>query len=166
MNETVGNWAKSEREHAIRLWRTQMRGDAPVKDDTAMTDADIAANNLISGRSAKQQSAGAHRRQAAYSVDRRCRCARHAALSAATNAPVMIYPNPLNPKKYVVINSGITFREYAESNNALQVAYLPDYAIVDLTTPPDPGGRADRRCGFFGEKWELLPNYGEVKRGL
>ena len=47
MNETVGNWAKSEQEHAIKMWRTQMRGDAPVKDDTALTDADIAASNLI-----------------------------------------------------------------------------------------------------------------------
>jgi len=74
----------------------------------------------------------------------------------------MIYPNPLNPKKYVVINSGITFREYAEPNNSLQVAYLPDYAVVDLTTPPDarwPGKIA--AAGFFGEKWELLPNDGQ-----
>ena len=81
---------------------------------------------------------------------------------SATNAPVMIYPNPLNPKKYVVINSGITLREYAESNNSLQVAYLPDYAVVDLTTPPDarwPGKIA--AAGFFGEKWQLQPDDGK-----
>jgi hypothetical protein len=81
---------------------------------------------------------------------------------SATNAPVMIYPNPLNPKRYVVINSGITFREYAEPNNSLQVAYLPDYAVVDLTTPPDarwPGKIA--AAGFFGERWELLSNDGQ-----
>ena len=47
MNETVGNWAKSEQEHAIKMWRTQMRGDAPVKDDTAVSDADIASSNLV-----------------------------------------------------------------------------------------------------------------------
>jgi hypothetical protein len=82
--------------------------------------------------------------------------------AAAANAPVMIYPNPLNPKKYVVINSGITFREYAEPNSSLQVAYLPDYAVVDLTTPPDarwPGKIAV--AGFFGEKWELVANDGQ-----
>ena len=49
----------------------------------------------------------------------------------------MIFPNPLNPKKYVVLNSGNTFREYAQTTNSFQVAYLPDYAVVDLTTPPD-----------------------------
>ncbi len=31
----------------MALWRTQMRGDAPMKDDAAVTDADIAANNLV-----------------------------------------------------------------------------------------------------------------------
>jgi hypothetical protein len=44
----------------------------------------------------------------------------------------------------------------------LQVAYLPDYAVVDLTTPPDarwPGKIVD--AGFFGEKWELRPDEGK-----
>ncbi|HKD08744.1 MAG TPA: prolyl oligopeptidase family serine peptidase [Bryobacteraceae bacterium] len=163
MNEVVGKWAKSEEEHAIRLWRTQMRGDAPVKDDSAVTDGDIASNNLILwgdpqsnkvlGRIADKLPV----RWTAQSVTLGTRT-----YPAASNAPVMIYPNPLNPKKYVVINSGITFREYAMPNNSLQVAYLPDYAVVDLTTRPDvrwPGKIA--AAGFFGEKWEFLPNDGQ-----
>jgi len=74
----------------------------------------------------------------------------------------MIYSNPLNPTKYVVLNSGFTFREYAYSNNALQIAQLPDYAIVDLTTPPDerrPGKIVT--AGFFGENWQLLEHDGQ-----
>ena len=47
MNETVGKWAKSEEERAIQQWRRQFRGDAPVKDDAAVTDADIASSNLV-----------------------------------------------------------------------------------------------------------------------
>jgi hypothetical protein len=163
MNEVVAKWAKSEEEQAIRLWRTQMRGDAPVKDDSAVTEADIAANNLIlwgDPQSNKVLGRIADKlpiRWTAQSVMLGTR-----RYLAASSAPVMIYPNPLNPKKYVVINSGITFREYAEPNNSLQVAYLPDYAVVDLTTPPDvrwPGKIA--AAGFFGEKWELLPNDGQ-----
>jgi hypothetical protein len=80
---------------------------------------------------------------------------------AVSTAPVMIYPNPLNPKKYVVINSGFTFRESANNSNSWQVAELPDYAIVDLTSPPDarwPGKIA--AAGFFGEKWELIGSDG------
>ena len=36
-----------------------------------------------------------------------------------------------------MLNSGFTFREYDYLNNARQVPKLPDWAIVDVTTPPD-----------------------------
>jgi hypothetical protein len=163
MNELVGNWAKAEQEHAVKLWRTQMRGDAPVKDDSAVSDADIAANNLVLWGDPQSNRVLARiidKLPIQWSTEGVVLGTRR--FAAATNAPVMIYPNPLNPKKYVVINSGITFREYAQPNNSLQVAYLPDYAVVDLTTPPDgrwPGKIA--AAGFFGEKWELLANDGQ-----
>ncbi|MDE3196236.1 MAG: prolyl oligopeptidase family serine peptidase [Acidobacteriota bacterium] len=163
LNEAVGKWAASEEDHAMKLWRTQMRGDAPVKDDSAVTDADIAANNLVlwgDPQSNKVLARIADKLPIEWTADSVTLGTRK--FPAATNAPVMIYPNPLNPKKYVVIGSGITFREYAEPNNSLQVAYLPDYAVVDLTTPPDarwPGKIV--AAGFFGEKWELLANDGQ-----
>jgi hypothetical protein len=75
---------------------------------------------------------------------------------ASTHAPVLIYPNPLNPAKYVVLNSGFTFREFDYLNNARQVSKLPDWAIVDTSVAPDerwPGKIA--AAGFFGEKWEI-----------
>src|SRR6185312_6092728 len=163
MNETVGNWTKSEEAHAIKMWRTQMRGDAPVKNDTDVTDADIAASNLVlwgdpqSNRILARIADKLPIRWTSDSVtlgDRK--------FAAATNAPILIYPNPLNPKKYVVINSGMTMREYSESNNALQVAYLPDYAVVDLTTPPDPRWPGKIvAVGFFDEQWQLQSNDGK-----
>ena len=163
MNETVGKWTQSEQEHAAKLWRTQMRGDAPVKDDSAVTDADIAANNLVlwgDPQSNKILARIIDKLPIQWTADSVVLGSRK--FPAATSAPVLIYPNPLNPKKYVVINSGITFREYAEPNNSLQVAYLPDYAVVDLTTPPDPKWPGKIAvAGFFGEKWELLPNDGQ-----
>ncbi len=163
MNETVGNWTKSEEAHAIHLWRTQMRGDAPVKDDTAVTDADIASSNLIlwgDPQSNKVLARIIDKLPVQWSANGVALGARE--FAAATNALIMIYPNPLNPKKYVVINSGNTFREYAQSTNSFQVAYLPDYAVVDLTTPPDarwPGKIA--AAGFFGESWQLQANDGK-----
>jgi poly(3-hydroxybutyrate) depolymerase len=157
MNETVGNWTKSEEAHAIHLWRTQMRGDAPVKDDSAVTDTDIASSNLIlwgDPQSNKVLARIMDKLPVHWSADGVALGARK--FAAATNALIMIYPNPLNPKKYVVINSGNTFREYAQSTNSFQVAYLPDYAVVDLTSPPDarwPGKIT--AAGFFGESWQL-----------
>ncbi len=163
MNAAVGKWAQSEQEHAAKLWRTQMRGDAPVKDDTAVTDADIAANNLVvwgDPQSNKVLARIIDKLPVRWTADAVTLGARR--FPAATHAAVLIYPNPLNPKKYVVINSGITFREYAEPNNSLQVAYLPDYAVIDITTPPDPKWPGKVAvAGFFGEKWELLPGDGQ-----
>jgi pimeloyl-ACP methyl ester carboxylesterase len=77
---------------------------------------------------------------------------------AADRVPVLIYPNPLNPQRYVVFNSGFTFREADYMNNARQIPRLPDWAIIDIRTPPDatqPG--KIEAAGFFGEAWELNP---------
>jgi len=69
----------------------------------------------------------------------------------------LIYPNPMNPERYVVLNSGFTYREYDYLNNARQVPKLPDWAVFDLNTPPNSqraGAIAD--ADFFGEQWQLL----------
>ena len=74
--------------------------------------------------------------------------------SAEHHVPLLIYPNPLNPKRYVVLNSGFTFREADWTSNARQTPKLPDWAIVDTTVPADarwPGKIVS--AGFFNEDW-------------
>jgi hypothetical protein len=71
---------------------------------------------------------------------------------------VFIFPNPLNARRYVVINSGFTFHD--QSNNDMQSPKLPDWAIVDITKPGNnykylPLFVAAQ--GFFGEDWTLSP---------
>ncbi len=153
----VAGWIGSEQHRAIREWRRQFRGDALVRDDTEVTDADIAASNLvlwgdpgsnrvlarIAGRLPVKWTA-----EAVVAGKRR--------FPASNHAPILIYPNPLNPRRYVVLNSGFTFREFDYLNNARQVPKLPDWAVVDITTPPNeryPGRIV--LAGFFGERWEL-----------
>ena len=68
--------------------------------------------------------------------------------------PLLIYPNPLNPERYVVINSGFTFRGFG--SNATQVPMLPDFAFVDVRQPStslEPGKVL--KAGFFDENWGL-----------
>ena len=43
----VAKWVAAEQKHAITEWRRQFRGEAQVRDDTEITDADIAASNLV-----------------------------------------------------------------------------------------------------------------------
>jgi hypothetical protein len=147
MSSSIGAWCSAEQEHAIREWRRQFRGEARVKDDTSITDADIASSNLVlwgDPQSNKILAKIADRLPMKW------------ASLPANSVLVMIYPNPLNPKKYVVLNSGHTFREVDNLNNARQVARLPDYAVIDAATLPD-GYAAGKvlNAGFFGEKWEV-----------
>lgn len=163
MHEGVGSWVASEQRRALTEWRKQFRGEARIKDDTAITDEDIAAHNLIlwgdpqsnrvMARVMEKMSEKLPLRWDAKEVRLGGQV-----FAADRHVPVLIYPNPLNPQRYVVFNSGFTFREYHYSSNARQTPKLPDYAIVDLSIPPSPRdpGRIVA-AGFFGERWELKP---------
>ncbi len=157
LNEKVGRWASGEMAHALKHWRLQFRGEAPVKDDADVTDADIAGRNLVlwgDPSSNKILARIAGKLPVAWDADGvRLNGKTYA---AGHHVPVLIYPNPLNPKRYVVLNSGFTYREYDYLNNARQVPRLPDYAILDVDQPPTsqrPAGIVT--AGFFDERWQL-----------
>jgi dienelactone hydrolase len=155
----VGDWVKQEGDRAIEHWRRQFRGEARVKDDRDITDADIASSNLIlwgdpeSNAILKRIGDKLPIRWEGDKV-----IVGSKSFAAETHAPILIYPNPLNPSKHVVLNSGFTYREYDYLNNARQVPKLPDWAIIDVTTPPDsrkPGKVV--AADFFDESWGLKP---------
>jgi hypothetical protein len=158
MNEQVGAWVQAELERAITHWRQHFRGDVRVKDDTAVTDTDIAEHHLIlwgDPQSNQLLARLADKLPIRWGKDGVV-CGKP--YSSATHVPLLIHPNPLNPERYVVLNSSFTWREYDYLNNARQTPKLPDWAIVDVSTPPNsrwPGRIVD--AGFFGERWELRP---------
>lgn len=155
-NDQVGKWCAGEMRHALEHWRRQFRGEARVKDDTAVTEADIAAHNLVlwgDPQSNRLLAKIIEKLPLKWTPD--AVTLGGATCSAAEHAPVLIYPNPLNPKRYVVLNSGFTYREYDYLNNARQVPKLPDWAVVD--TKVAPSSRAPGRiaaAGFFDEEWK------------
>lgn len=157
LNEKVGDWAAKEMAHAVEHWRQQYRGDARVTPDDAISDADIADSNLIlwgDPSSNKVLSRIADKLPVKWS-DKGV-VVGDKSYGADTHVAILVYPNPLNPKKYVVLNSGFTFREYDYLNNARQVPKLPDWAVVDITTPPNsrwPGNVV--AANFFTDAWEL-----------
>ncbi len=132
-------------------------GEARVKDDKDITDADIASHNLIlwgdpSSNAILAKIAG----KLPVKWDKDGVRLGNDKFDAGHHVPVLIYPNPLNPKRYVVLNSGFTFREYDYLNNARQVPKLPDFAVIDVNVPVSsraPGGVVT--AGFFTENWEL-----------
>ncbi len=157
LNDKVGKWAVAEMKHAVDHWRRQFRGEARVKDDRDVTDADIAAHNLVLWGDPSSNALLAKiaaRLPIPWNKDGIRLGTR--SYEAGHHVPVLIYPNPLNPRRYVVLNSGFTFREYDYLNNARQVPKLPDYAVVDIDKPATsrvPGGIVT--AGFFTETWGL-----------
>ena len=156
----VDKWARSELDHLTTQWRQQFRGDARITDDTDISQEDIQRSNLVLfgdpdsnsviGKLIPHLPIG----WTGSTVDVQDR-----SYAAGHHVPVLIYPNPLNPRRYVVLNSGFTYREFAYLNNARQVPKLPDWAIIDVRTPADslwPGKVV--AADFFDEFWQLKPS--------
>ena len=156
-NEKVGAWTAAEMAHAVEHWRKQFRGEARIKDDKDVSDTDIATHNLVlwgDPGSNKVLAKLADRLPLRWTAQE-VRVGKES-FKASSHVPVLIYPNPLNPRRYVVLNSGFTYREYDYLNNARQVPKLPDFALVDIQSPRTtqlPGGIVT--AGFFDERWQL-----------
>jgi len=164
-NAKVGGWVDRELDHATNHWRVHFRGDARVKDDGDVTDADITAHNLILwGDPSSNRLLARIADKLPFRWNSKELSVGKESFAASHHAAVLIYPNPLNPKRYVVLNSGFTFREYDYLNNARQVPKLPDYAVVDLRTPVSsrfPGEIV--AAGFFNEQWEWTVSGSKAK---
>jgi pimeloyl-ACP methyl ester carboxylesterase len=156
LNETVGKWATDELAQAVALWRDVYRGDVTVKDDTALGDDDLATKNIVLwGDPSSNVVLAKMVKRLPLKWDAKKLIFRGKSYDAAHHAPIFIFPNPLNPQRYVVINSGLDFRADGYGSNALQTPKLPDWAVVDLREAPGPrwpGLIAD--AGFFNEEWE------------
>ena len=153
----LGNWVDGELRHARKLWRDLFRSELVVRDDRDVTDTDIAGHNLVLwGDPSSNRLLARILDRLPLSWTARTLVFRGQTYDATHHAPILIFPNPLNPARYVVLNSGIDFRDHAYGTNSLQVAKLPDYAILDIRDPPGPrwpGRIVD--AGFFDEEWRL-----------
>jgi hypothetical protein len=72
---------------------------------------------------------------------------------AKENFPALIYPNPLHPAKYVVLNTGLTIidRDY---NGDYGMPRWGDYAIVTAKAGADVPDL--QMAGLFDENWQVV----------
>jgi dienelactone hydrolase len=156
LSEASAKWTREQAEYAISEWIHFFRAEPRVKNDTDISSDDIANNNLaLFG----DPSSNAVYHRIADRLPIRWSASGVTVGTEkfdANHAPVFIFPNPLNPKKYVVINSGFTFHD--QSNNDMQSPKLPDWAVVDMTKPGNNYGYlplfVDSQ-GFFDEMWKV-----------
>lgn len=156
-NPAVEKWIQAEYEHATSQWRRHYRGDIQERLDTELSGEDITNKNLIvfGDPNSNRILARVARKLPIQWESTELRVGSQG-YPASNHALVMVYPNPLNPRRYLVVNSGFTFREYAYLNNARQIPMLPDWAIVDVAggaTSQLPGKIP--AAGFFDERWQL-----------
>ncbi|MFO0917079.1 MAG: prolyl oligopeptidase family serine peptidase [Planctomycetaceae bacterium] len=162
----VQQWVEAEMDRAITQWRRQFRGDVRVMLDSEITEADVrssheelrSANLILWGDRQSNRWIAKFADQLPIRWTDTEIAAGDQTFDAAQHALIAIYPNPLNRSRYIVLNSGFTYREYDYLNNARQTPKLPDWAIVDLRTPPNsrwPGKII--AADFFDEAWRLKP---------
>lgn len=149
-------WLDFELDHFRARWKALMRGEFLEKRSDELDSEDIADANLILWGDPDSNP------MLAEIVDRlpiewegTRFVFRGQEGDTAAEVPVFVFPNPLNPDRYVVINSGLTFREDHDKTNSQQNPKLPDWAIIGLDVDPDgsaPGRIA--KAGFFDEEWK------------
>ncbi len=153
LNEKIGAWTAAELARATNDWRAQFRGDARVWEDVALTDTMMEWNNLVLwGDPSSNKLLARIADKLPIRWDRDGIIVGQEKFSAAHHAPVFICPNPLNPRRYVVLNSGFTFAGAGSGSNAQQTPKLPDYAVFDFNAPPAARVAA---AGFFDECWQV-----------
>jgi hypothetical protein len=150
-NAAVHAYARGRLDTLTHEFAKWVRGDIRVKDDSAVTPADISRYNLVlfgdpgSNRLIAKVMASlpVQWTQSDITVGSQT-------FPAAGRALVLIYPNPLNPERYVVINSGHTFTvdRVAAETESMFFPRLGDYAVVSTN-----GDVA--LSGFFDESWKL-----------
>ena len=115
-----------------------MRGDPRTVEAAALTDAQVRDHNLILFGDPQSNA-----------VIKRVLPKLPMKWPAEGKSLAMIYPNPLNPSRYVVLNSGHTFGEQEfKGTNALLFPRLGDWAILNAD-----GSTVE--TGFFDENWRV-----------
>lgn len=154
---TVERFTQAESRRARDVWQRIMRGNDRMVMDTDLTQEQIANYNLVcfgDFYGNRFLSSIASSLPVQWKDDRIK--VGDKTFDASSHALAMVYPNPKNPDRYVVVNSGLTFRDFSNSTNSRQIAMLPDWAVIDITKPSDgvfPGRIA--AADFFNESWQV-----------
>ena len=159
-SEAVDAWVQAESAHFLKRWAGLMRGDVRIKKAGEVTAADMEESNLVLwgtpesnsliGKALEQKGVEWTPTEVAVGKQK---------FPAATHVLTLCLPNSLgHGHRYVILNSGLTFREAHDKTNALQNPKLPDWAILAITQPPtsEAAGKVVA-ADFFDEHWQVIP---------
>ena len=160
-SDSFQRWVEFESRHFLDRWRALMRGDPRVKMDVDVTDEDLGEeqNLVLWGDAASNRVIAQLQEMLPVKFAGAQWTFGGKTYTSKELAPVLIYPRRARLDKdggYLVLNSGLTFREAHDATNSNQNPKLPDWAIIDLSQPPDASSAGKiHAAGFFDENWQL-----------
>lgn len=152
-NEDVNQQSLRTLARFDRLWAKFFRGHPRVKDDKDVTDADLAQYHIVLfGDPGSNRLIAKLVNKLPLKWTKETITMAGKTLPASDNYPALIYPNPLNPAKYVVLNTGLTIDDRGY-NGDYGMPQWGDYAIVKATASSDLPDM--QFAGLFDENWRL-----------
>ena len=157
-NPAVQKYSDASLKRFAEEWHHYFRGELPVKDDSAVTEDDVLHKNLILFGDPGSNSWIAKalpKLPLTWTAERVTLAGKE--YHAADHVPAIIAPNPLPgcERRYVVLNSGHTFREAELSKvNYLLFPRWGDWAVLQIDPKRDAAAPAEEnvlRAGFFNE---------------
>ncbi len=152
------DWAKWTLERFGQEFDKWLRGRIPVVNDVDLTDEQIATKNLVlfgdpGSNAVLSRIAG----RLPIEWTRERLTVHGQPYDPASHGVVLIFPNPLNSERYVVVNSGHTFheRDFRASNSWL-FPKLGDIAVIRFS--PDSYGSYQEQtiwADLFDAGWKL-----------
>ena len=136
-----------------RMWGRFFRGHPFVKDDKEVTEADFARYHVVLfGDPGSNKWIAKMKGRLPVKWTKQSVTLGAQTFSSKENYPALIYPNPFNPTKYVVLNTGLTIEDRGY-NGDYGTPLWGDYAIVKVK----PGEAVPDliTAGLFDENWQL-----------
>ena len=141
-NEEVNQQALRTMARFDRLWGKFFRGHPFVKDDKDVTEADFAKYHVVLfGDPGSNKWIAKMKGKLPVKWTEQSVTLGGQTFPANECFPAMIYPNPLNPTKYVVLNTGLTIEDRGY-NGDYGTPLWGDYAIVKVK----PGAASSRHA--------------------
>ena len=150
-NVAVHQHALTRLERFDRTYARFYRAHPRIKNDTDVNETDFAKYNVVLfGDPGSNRWIGRLAAQLPVRWSRDSITVGTRNFPAAVHLPVLVYPNPLAPSRYVVLNSGLTIAENSYTSD-YSMPTLADLAILQVPSDSD----IVLYAGFFDESWRL-----------
>ena len=151
-NATVHQHAMKRLERFDQTYARFYRAHPRIKNDTDVTEADFAKYNVVLfGDPGSNRWIGRLAARLPLRWSRDTIGIGQRDFPASGHLPVLVYPSPIAPSRYVVLNSGLTIAENSYTSD-YSMPTLGDIAVLQVQ--PDDTFTVSF-AGFFDESWQL-----------